>query len=188
MPVEATLGVYLDFQANAQATYNTYKAQLGNQIADRLIAPVPASPAMGPGIGSSFEGHTLRLLEQPQAGESKGGRGGRRWTVHASTWPATCSTTMSISFWPSVSPRAGSRTSSGCAVSTPRRSIPGTARWRRATAALDAARDYIDAAVPILNAAATADEAKTQLVARFPNHAGSGLLDFSVTQYFSRCR
>jgi glyoxylase-like metal-dependent hydrolase (beta-lactamase superfamily II) len=186
VPVEATLGVYLDFQANAQATYNAYKAQLGNQIADRLIAPF-LLPSDGTGYRIEFEGHTLRLLEQPQAGESKGAAVVEVDSprVHLAGDVLYNNVHLVLA---ECQPSGWKQDIEWLRSLNPTTIYPGHGPVAQGTAALDAARDYIDAAVPILDAAATADEAKTTLAGRFPNYAGSGLLDFSVTQYFSRCR
>jgi glyoxylase-like metal-dependent hydrolase (beta-lactamase superfamily II) len=186
VPVEATLGVFLDFQANAQATFNTYKAQLGNQIADRLITPF-LLPSDGTGYQIEFEGHTLRLLEQPQAGESKGAA-----VVELDNPRVLVAGDVlynNVHLVLAECQAAGWKQDIEWLRGLNHTTIyPGHGPVAQGTAALDAARDYLNDAVPILNAAATADEAKAMLTARFPNHTGSGLLDFSVTQYFSRCR
>lgn len=186
VPVEATLGVYLDFQANAQGTFNTYKTQLGNQIADRLITPF-LLPTDGTGYEIEFEGHKLRLLEQPEAGESKGA------AVIEVDNPRVLMTGdvlyNNVHLVLAECQAAGWKRDlewlRGLGSTT---FYPGHGSMAQGTAALDAARDYLDAAVPILDAASTADEAKTLLTARFPNYGGLALLDFSIAQYFSRCR
>lgn len=186
VPIEATLTVYLDFQANAQATFNTYKAQLGNQIADRLIPPFPL-PADGTGYRVEFEGHTLRLYEQPQAGESRGA------SVVEVDSPRVLMTGdvlyNNVHLVLAECQAAGWKQDlewlRGLGHTT---LYPGHGPVAQGTAAIDAARDYLDAAVPILNAATSADEARALLTARFPNYAGSTLLDFSIAQYLSRCR
>jgi glyoxylase-like metal-dependent hydrolase (beta-lactamase superfamily II) len=187
VPIEVGTNVYLDFQANAQSTFNAYKAQLGDQIADRIITPFLLPDPVNGYYEIDFEGHKLRLYEQPQAGESKGAEvvevddphillsGDVLYNnvhlvlaeCHADGWKQDIEWLRGLGY---------------------ATIYPGHGATAQGTAPLDAARDYLDAAVPILNAATTTDEAKAMLTARFPDYGGSGLLDFSVTQYFSLCR
>jgi glyoxylase-like metal-dependent hydrolase (beta-lactamase superfamily II) len=134
-----------------------------------------------------FEGHKLRLLEQPQAGESKGAT-----VVEVDNPRVLLSGDVlynNVHLVLAECQAAGWKQDIEWLRSLNYATIyPGHGPVAQGTAALDAARDYLDAAVPILNSASSADEAKAMLAARFPNLGGSGLLDFSVTQYFSRCR
>jgi glyoxylase-like metal-dependent hydrolase (beta-lactamase superfamily II) len=182
VPVEATSIVLLDFRENAQAAFNQYKSQLGSQIADRVVTPF-----LLPGNQIEFEGHTLTIFEQQEPGESRGatfiGVDDPRVllagdVVYNNVHPvlAECQTEgwkRNIEFV------------RGLGYTT---IYPGHGPVAQDTTVLDATRDYLNQAVPILTTAATVDEAKAMLTSRYPNYGGASLLDFSVTRYFSRCR
>lgn len=56
------------------------------------------------------------------------------------------------------------------------------------TTTLDADAEYIKAVVPIMDAAASADEAKAAIKVKYAKYGSDFLLGFSVDNYFAGCK
>ncbi|HEX2568016.1 MAG TPA: MBL fold metallo-hydrolase [Polyangia bacterium] len=182
VPVVTSQAVLTDFQASAPGTFAGVKAQLGDLIADALVTPTALAASE-----IELDGRRIRVLQQPQAGESHAAillgldeprallAGDLVYNnVHLvlaecqpNGWKQDLDYVRGLGY-PSIYPGHGAS--------------PAT------MAALDADSQYIDRAVTILNAAATADEAKAQLTAQFPGYAGPAALNLSVDRYFQGCR
>ncbi|EYF03136.1 Metallo-beta-lactamase superfamily protein [Chondromyces apiculatus DSM 436] len=180
--VVSTASVVADYDAAAQATFDSLKPQLGPAIADGITPLVAVS-----GDALELEGHTIRILEIPEPGES----------VHAAALVLEAESTLiagdllyndvhlvlsecGAEGWienlnTTIQPLAMERIFPGHgAVTTPE------------IIATDI--DYIEQVTSIMDAAATPEEATAQIQAAYPDYMSEFLLGFSVTNYFANCK
>jgi glyoxylase-like metal-dependent hydrolase (beta-lactamase superfamily II) len=182
VPLVTTQGVLNDFQASAPAVFAGLKQQFGSAIADSL-----ANPTVLSGSEITLEGHRIRVFEQPVPGESN-----MALLLGLDEPRALLAGDLVYNNVHPVLP--------GCQVDGWKQDLdyvrslgyptiyPGHGAAATGTAVLDALEQYLDRAVVILNQAATVDEAKSMLSSEYSSYAGPGLLDFSVIEYFQRCR
>ena len=182
VPFVTTARVLADFQTNAPGTFAALKQQLGDLIADALVTPTALS-----GSEISLEGHRLRVFEQPTAGESS-----QALILGLDEPRALLTGDLVYNNVHLVLP--------GCQADGWKQDLayvrslgystiyPGHGGTATSPAVLDAVSQYIDRASAILDQAATADAAKSQIAAEYSNYTGAGLLDLSTSRYFQNCR
>lgn len=177
----STQGVRDDFDISAQPSFDYLKMQLGDMIADGLVAPTPLD-----GASLTLDGLELPIVEMKHAGESKHAvalvlpedkailAGDLLYNnIHlvlaecaAQGWLDNLAEVKAMGF-EKVYPGHGA--AAGVEV-------------------FDADAQYIKDIDPILAAAATPDEAKAQIKAKYPTYQNDFVLGVSVDNYFKLCK
>jgi glyoxylase-like metal-dependent hydrolase (beta-lactamase superfamily II) len=177
-----TANVRADFDKSAQGTLAYLKTTpIASMVADTLVTPEVVS-----GTSLTLDGRQIQIVEAQMPGESEhaaalvlsnpnaliagdlvyGDVHLYLAECHSPGWLQNLDTVKALGV-DTIYPGHGGKT-------TP--------------AVFTADAQYIQDVVPILDAAATTDEAKTQITAKYPTWAGSALLDLSVGSYFGACK
>jgi glyoxylase-like metal-dependent hydrolase (beta-lactamase superfamily II) len=173
--------VLVDYTAKAPGTFAFLKGMLGPAIPDKIVTFEAVA-----GTTLTVDGQTVNIIDIPNAGESEKAAGleiadqkaffaGDLVYNKAHLWLAECKTDgwkMNLDF---IAAR-------GYTTYYPGHGPKAT------EAVLAEDKAYIDQALPILMNAATADEAKMQLKAKFPDYTGEVLLNGATDNYFANCK
>ena len=179
--VVATQAVVDDYNAVAQPTFDFLKMNFGDMIPDGI-----ATVAALQGATYDLEGHTIEVVEMAEPGESE----------HAAvvTVPE-----QGVLIAGDVVYNDVHLVLSECAHAGWLANLEAVQALGLTTiypghgpvtdpAVLEADAAYIEAAVGIMDAAATREEAIQQIKAAYPAYASDFLLGFSVDGYFTNCR
>lgn len=180
--VVATKDVVDDFNKSAQGTLEFLKMQpFGAQVADKIFAPTALA-----GDTIDLEGQKLKVISLLKPGESAHAAAlgipnpnaliaGDLLYNNAHLVISECASQGWIENLTTVK-------ALGYTTFYPGHGAEATA------AVFDADAQYLKDAVPIMDKAATEDEAKAQIKAKYPDYQSDFLLGFSVGQYFANCK
>jgi glyoxylase-like metal-dependent hydrolase (beta-lactamase superfamily II) len=180
-PVVATKDVVADFKKSAQGTLDFLKTMLGTQIPDKLVTLTELS-----GATIDLEGQALQVIELPNPGESE-----HSAAIGLSNPSALIAGDLIYNGIHLVLSECKSQGWLDNLTEIKKQSFttiyPGHGA-QTTMAVIDADAQYIQDVVPIMNAAATADAAKTEIKQKYPAYQSDFLLGFSVDQYFTNCK
>jgi glyoxylase-like metal-dependent hydrolase (beta-lactamase superfamily II) len=179
--VVATQDVVDDLNKSGQATFDALKVQLGALIADKLFVPtVIAADSI------ELEGQKLTVIQLPEPGESA--HAAALGVVNPNALIAGDvlynNVHLVLSECASLGWLNNLATLKALGYGT---FYPGHGAEAKA-AIFNADAQYIKDVVPIMDAAATQDDAKAQIKQAYPAYQSDFLLNFSVGQYFTNCK
>jgi glyoxylase-like metal-dependent hydrolase (beta-lactamase superfamily II) len=180
--IVATQAVVDDFNAGAAGTLAYLKTTpFGAQIPDTLVTLSAVT-----GSGLELEGQTLQILELPEPGESK--VAGALLLEHPSALLAGDLVYHDVHLVLSECDAKGWLDNLAAIAKKGASAVyPGHGPKADLSVFADDAA-YINAVVPLLDAAATADEAKAAIKQKYPAYQSDFLLGFSTDNYFMNCK
>ena len=179
--VVTTAAVLAEFKAKAPGTFMYLKGSLTDKIADALTTP---DALVGDTI--LIDGQALTVIEAPHAGESGSAAAlalpGKKALIAGDVVYHDVHLVLAECAWQGWLDNLTAVKAMGFDTF-----YPGHGAKTDATT-LDADAAYIKAVVPIMDGAASADEAKAAIKAKYPTYGSDYLLGFSVDNYFAGCK
>lgn len=176
-----TAAVLADYDAKKDGTLAYLQMNFPGQVPDKLVTFTALA-----GNSITLENHTLEVVEIPNAGESGVAAGlqlgdtkafiaGDLIYNKAFLWTAECK----LDGW--------AQNLDFIAAKGYETFYPGHGDMATSAVITDD-KTYLTDVKPILDSAATPDEAMTQIKAKYPDWMGDGLLSFSTGTYFMSCK
>jgi glyoxylase-like metal-dependent hydrolase (beta-lactamase superfamily II) len=179
--VVTTAAVLAEFKARSAGTFMYLKTSFADQIADALTTPEVLT-----GDTIAIDGQALAVIEAPHAGESGSAAAlalpGKKALIAGDVVYHDVHLVLAECAWQGWLDNLTAVKAMGFETF-----YPGHGAKTDATT-LDADAAYIQAVVPIMDGAASADEAKAAIKVKYPTDGSDFLLGFSVDNYFAGCK
>lgn len=179
--VLTTQAVLDEYNAKAPGTLQYLKGIFGDQIADTLAAPEVATEG-----DLDLEGHAIQIIEMPEPGESVAAAALGLTDMNAIIAGDVVYNEVHLVL--AECAQQGWLTNLDAVKAMGFETIYPGHGAAATMATLDADAQYINDVVPIMDAAATPDEAKAAIKVAYPTYASEYLLNFSVDTYFQQCK
>jgi glyoxylase-like metal-dependent hydrolase (beta-lactamase superfamily II) len=179
--VVTTAAVLAEFKARAPGTFMYLKGSFTDQIADALTTPEALA-----GDTITLDGQTLTVIEAPHAGESGSAAAlvlpGKKSLIAGDLVYHDVHLVLGECEWQGWLDNLTAVKAMGFETFYPGHGA------KTDMATLDADAEYIKAVVPIMDGAASADEAKAAIKVKYAGYGSDFLLGFSVDNYFANCK
>jgi glyoxylase-like metal-dependent hydrolase (beta-lactamase superfamily II) len=179
--IVTTKAVLAEFTAKAPGTFTYLKGSFADQIADALTTPEALA-----GDTITIDGQALTVIEAPHAGESGSAAAlvlpGKKSLIAGDLVYHDVHLVLGECEWQGWLDNLAAVKAMGFETIYPGHGA------KTDMATLDADADYIKAVVPIMDAAASADEAKAAIKVKYAKYGSDFLLGFSVDNYFAGCK